>query len=137
MTGGRGDFWRLSWQMWMQARQMLGAALAPLGLQPREYWLLTVMRERPRPQRELAALCGCDPSTLVAILDGMERQGWVERRRHPRDRRAHLVGLTAAGRALLRRARPVALRVQAAQMQPLAARERLRLVELLRRLVNG
>lgn len=131
------QFWRLAWQMWMQAKQMLTGALAPLDLQPREFWLLTVMQEAPRPQRELAAMCGLDPSTLVPILDGMERRGWIERRRHPRDRRAHLVALTAAGRALLRRARPIALRVQADQMRPLREKERTRLVALLRKLVNG
>ena len=131
------EFWRLTWQMWMQARQVLAGALAPLDLDPREFWLMTVMREAPRPQRDLAALCGLDPSTLVPILDGMERRGWIERRRHPRDRRAHLVALTRAGSALLRRARPIALRVQAEQMHPLTANERARIVALLRKLVHG
>jgi DNA-binding MarR family transcriptional regulator len=131
------QFWRLAWQMWMQAKQMLTGALAPLDLQPREFWLMTVMQEEPRPQRELAAMCGLDPSTLVPILDGMERRGWIERRRHPHDRRAHLVALTPAGGALLRRARPIAVRVQAEQMRPLRENERTRLVTLLRKLLNG
>lgn len=131
------QFWRLAWQMWMQAKQMLTIALAPLDLQPREFWLMTVMQEEPRPQRELAAMCGLDPSTLVPILDGMERRGWIERRRHPHDRRAHLVALTPAGGALLRRARPIAVRVQAEQMRPLRENERTRLVTLLRKLLNG
>ncbi|HET9783941.1 MAG TPA: MarR family transcriptional regulator, partial [Terriglobales bacterium] len=77
------EFWRLTWQMWMQAKQMLTTALAPLGMLSREFWLMTVVQEAPRPQRELAEMCGLDPSTLVPILDGMERRGWIERRRHP------------------------------------------------------
>lgn len=40
-----------------------------------------------------------DPSTLVAILNDLERDALAERRRDPADRRRHIVRITPAGRA--------------------------------------
>ncbi|MEI9903160.1 MAG: MarR family transcriptional regulator [Asticcacaulis sp.] len=34
----------------------------------------------------------------VLFLDALEKDGWVERRRHPTDRRAYLIHLTDSGR---------------------------------------
>src|SRR5512139_3350575 len=38
------------------------------------------------------------PSTLTSLADRLERAGYVERRRHPPDRRTVLLALTAVGR---------------------------------------
>lgn len=51
----------------------------------------------PIRQHELAALTEVEPSTLVGILDVMERDGLAVREPHPSDRRAHLVRLTERG----------------------------------------
>lgn len=55
-------------------------------------------------QVEVAGRLGVDRTTMVALLDGLEDQGLVERRRSPRDRRKNLVELTAAGQECLSRA---------------------------------
>ena len=128
--------WFCNWKLWMGAKQLLAEALAPLALAPREFWLLALVREAPAAQRELAERCGLDPSSLVAVLDGLEERGWVERRRHPRDRRVHLIALTAAGAALYQRALPLAQRAEAAQLHGLGADERRQLMRLLRKLVH-
>jgi DNA-binding MarR family transcriptional regulator len=41
---------------------------------------------------------GVDRTTMVALIDGLERGGLVERSPHPEDRRKNVVALTAAGR---------------------------------------
>jgi DNA-binding MarR family transcriptional regulator len=48
-------------------------------------------------QTRLAEATGIEKSSLVLFLDALERDGWVERCRHPRDRRAHIVHLTDEG----------------------------------------
>lgn len=46
------------------------------------------------------------PGNTTGVLDKLEESGLVERRPHPDDRRALLVGLTAAGEQLYRQVRP-------------------------------
>src|SRR3954452_21115797 len=54
----------------------------------------TALREMtgPMTMRELAERMSCEPSNAPFIVDKLERQGLIERRAHPSDRRAkHLV----------------------------------------------
>ncbi len=48
-------------------------------------------------QTHLVRISGVEKSSLVLFLDGLEKDGWIERRKHPTDRRAHLVYLTPSG----------------------------------------
>jgi DNA-binding MarR family transcriptional regulator len=48
-------------------------------------------------QTHLVQISGVEKSSLVLFLDGLEADGWIERRKHPTDRRAHLVYLTPSG----------------------------------------
>ena len=48
-------------------------------------------------QTRLAEGTGIEKSSLVLFLDALERDGWVERCRHPHDRRAHIIHLTDEG----------------------------------------
>jgi DNA-binding MarR family transcriptional regulator len=47
---------------------------------------------------------GVDRTTMVALLDALERKGLVARRPDPADRRRNVVELTSGGRKTLRRA---------------------------------
>ncbi|MCQ9156139.1 MarR family winged helix-turn-helix transcriptional regulator [Acidomonas methanolica] len=49
-------------------------------------------------QRELALAMNADTSTLVRVLDGLERDALIERRPAPTDRRTNQLHLTPAGR---------------------------------------
>lgn len=51
-------------------------------------------------QSELAREIGIEGPTLVRLLDQLERQGRIERHENPSDRRAKLIRLSAAGKAL-------------------------------------
>ena len=51
--------------------------------------------------RELVRAFGLRPSTLTAILDRLERQGLVERRPNPDDRRSLFVAPTSTARAAI------------------------------------
>ncbi|GAB3870910.1 MarR family winged helix-turn-helix transcriptional regulator [Kibdelosporangium lantanae] len=48
--------------------------------------------------RELATKMFCEPSNVTFVLDRLEKQGLVERRPHPTDRRAKQIVLTPEGK---------------------------------------
>lgn len=75
------------------------AELEPLGLRPRHLVALTVLREHDgvAGQQDLAAELHVDRTNLVGLLNELEGDGLILRRRAERDRRRHIVELTAAG----------------------------------------
>ncbi len=67
-------------------------------LSPRQFQLLGLLHDRgPLGQRELGQEMQTDPSILVTLLNPLEAEGLLSRRRDPLDRRRHLVTLTAPG----------------------------------------
>jgi DNA-binding MarR family transcriptional regulator len=82
------------------ASERLRAALIRSDLRPRQYQALELLRqEGPWPQQALGEAMGVDPSILVTLLNPLEEQGLLARRRDPADRRRHIVAITKAGQA--------------------------------------
>lgn len=127
--------WFCNWKIWLEARRRLDRALAPLGLRARDFWLLAIAGAGNVSQHEVAELCGLDPSSLVAVLDGLESRGWLRRQRNPRDRRIQWVQRTEAGDRLFNRALPRARRAEAQQLAVLSDSHQRQLVAALRKLV--
>jgi DNA-binding MarR family transcriptional regulator len=127
--------WFYNWKIWLDARRRLDRTLAPLGLRAREFWLLAIAGVGNLSQHEMAALCGIDPSSMVAVLDGLERRGWLRRTRNPHDRRMQWVQRTEAGDRLFHRALPRAQRAEEQQLAGLSPSLRLRLVSAMGKLV--
>ena len=74
------------------------AVLAPLGLRPRHLVALTVLRDGGDcTQQALAATLEMDGANIVGLLNELEAEKLIERRRSPEDRRRHVVELTDAG----------------------------------------
>lgn len=81
------------------------AVLAPLGLKPREYNVMTCIAcGDDVSQQDLARMLGIYAPGLVGLLDILQGKALVERRRSTIDRRRHILSLTDAGRALLAKA---------------------------------
>jgi DNA-binding MarR family transcriptional regulator len=57
----------------------------------------------PVLMRALSEAVGVTPRTITGLVDALEADGWVERRAHPRDRRATIVALTPAAEAAFAR----------------------------------
>jgi len=72
----------------------------------------------------LAAAAMQSAAAMTGIVDRLLERGLVQRERHPQDRRSVVVRLTAAGRALLDRARENRLRWQRLLLEPLSPEER-------------
>jgi DNA-binding MarR family transcriptional regulator len=74
------------------------AVLAPLGLRPRHLVALTVLRVRGgSTQQALGTTLAMDGTNIVGLLNELEVEKLIERRRSPEDRRRHVVELTEAG----------------------------------------
>jgi DNA-binding MarR family transcriptional regulator len=74
------------------------SVLAPLGLRPRHLVALTVLRGRDGiTQQALSVTLEMDGTNIVVLLNELEAEGLIERRRSPGDRRRHVVVLTEAG----------------------------------------
>jgi DNA-binding MarR family transcriptional regulator len=58
-------------------------------------------------QRELALGCGVEPATMSALLEGLEREGLVEKRGDAGNRRIVKIYLTEAGREKVRQIQPI------------------------------
>jgi DNA-binding MarR family transcriptional regulator len=81
------------------------AVLAPLGLKPREYNVMTCIAcGDDVSQQDLVRMLGIYAPGLVGLLDILQGKALVDRRRSTTDRRRHILSLTNAGRALLARA---------------------------------
>jgi MarR family transcriptional regulator, lower aerobic nicotinate degradation pathway regulator len=81
------------------------AVLAPLGLRPRHLVALTVLRHLGgSTQQALATTLAMDATNIVGLLNELEAENLIERRRSPEDRRRHLVELTDAGAQRLTKA---------------------------------
>src|SRR5258708_39220778 len=74
------------------------SVLAPLGLRPRHLVALTVLRARDGiTQQALSSTLEMDGTNIVGLLNELEAEDLIERRRSPEDRRRHVVALTEAG----------------------------------------
>jgi DNA-binding MarR family transcriptional regulator len=111
------------------------AALEPLGIRPPHWAVLNVVDDAEvLSQQELGGIVRIDPSSIVRVIDDLERDGLVERRRDTEDRRRYAVALTPAGRRVLARARKIADAHEERILEPLSAAERQELHALLLRL---
>jgi DNA-binding MarR family transcriptional regulator len=86
------------------AMRKLREAHAAEGVSPRQFHLLSLLHDHgPAGQRELGVWTGTDPSILVTLLNPLESEGLISRRRDREDRRRQLVTLTPEGEERLAR----------------------------------
>ena len=109
--------------------------LAPLGLEPRHFGMLTrLAANEGRSQQAIGELMGLNPTRMVFLVDELEQRGLVERRRNPADRRSYALYLTEPGRAKLREAQQASADHADLVGASLTRPERRQLTALLRRL---
>jgi DNA-binding MarR family transcriptional regulator len=85
-----------------EAIRRLRAALTDHDLKPRQFQILDLLADRgPIGQRELGDMTAIDHSILVTMLNPLEADGLVERKRSCSDRRRHVVSVTTAGKRRL------------------------------------
>ena len=112
-------------------------ALEPYGLSEGRFLVLCCLfsediagHKDPSPS-EIAEILGVTRATITGLLDGLERDGFLERRHDPADRRALSIHMTRKGWDLLEQSMPQKCRHMKAQMSQLSAAEKQTLIALL------
>ena len=110
-------------------------ALEPLGIGPRDFSLMRfVDASDGQSQHALAERLGIPPSRMVALVDGLEEMGLLERRPDPDDRRVRGLFLTRKGRTVLEKAGKIAIDYETQLCAGINRKEREQLIDLLQRL---
>lgn len=110
---------------------------AAFDLTPVQYAAMVAIQENEGiDATRLSAQIAFDRSTLGNVLERLEARGLVERYASPEDKRVKLLGLTAQGRSVTRRAEAAVKRTQDRILAPLDPAKRRVLLELLAQLVE-
>lgn len=119
------------------AGQQYAEGMANLGLQAAHAAILGMLHEAgPMNQNRLAERTRIDKAPLVGLLNTLEGLTLVERRPHPRDRRAFEVHLTSQGEAKLLEIEQMNAQVTETFFAPLSVAEHQTLHDLLARLAH-
>jgi DNA-binding MarR family transcriptional regulator len=117
--------------------QLFAQLLAPLGVSPRAFGVLSNLRSTGgQTQQQLADTLGIHRNNMVGLIDELEAAGWVRRRRSQQDRRAFDVRLTRAGSALVSRINNLIPALDAEVGQGLTGSEQHTMVELLQKMAS-
>lgn len=129
---------QLFFRLWRASHIQTAAALESIGITTALFSVLGFLQARGTAiQQEIGAAIGIDPSTMVSLIDELERGGLAKRRPHPQDRRAREVVITAKGRRTVERGRALARGVEDDVLQGLARDERRQLMKLLRKALSS
>jgi len=124
-------------QLGAHAASQFAERLGVLELTPPDAGILRLLRIAAGvSQQELAAKLQIHPSRLVAVLDNLEKRGFVERRANADDRRLYSLHLTQDGGEILAKIGKVAREHQDALLSALDNRERDELAALLLRIAD-
>ena len=116
----------------IEMKRAFKSRLGPLGLREVEFSILVLVASNPRVnQRQLGRALDLSAPNMAITLDRLAEAGWIERVRSTEDRRAQIIGITAAGRQLAQRAEEAVAVVERQAATGLSQAERLLLIELL------
>jgi DNA-binding MarR family transcriptional regulator len=116
----------------MAVKMQVIAELEQAGCGVYEYAVLAMLSEGAQEtQAQLADALSVDRSQLVHVLDELEENGLVERKRDKNDRRRHMVSITAEGKSRLVTLRSTVRRIEQSILEPLDEKTRKALHEAL------
>src|SRR5438874_126436 len=128
---------QLFFRLWRASHSQTAAALHSIGLTPPLFAVLNYLQANEGAiQQQIGSAMGIDPSTMVSLVDQLERAGLAKRRPHAQDRRAREVAITPKGRRMLERARRLSTEVEDEVLRGLTAAERRQPLALPRQALN-
>jgi DNA-binding MarR family transcriptional regulator len=94
--------WSLNYRLLMSVITSVAPAIAELGLDTKELFVLAEVEEHPHPAALASTLCMPRP-TVTMIVKRLEAARFVEREIDPGDLRRHRLSLTTTGRRAMTR----------------------------------
>ena len=120
------------------ASRRFAQALETIDLKPPHAAVLMTLRDGGAlTQQALGERLQMDPSNLVGVLNELEENGWVLRRRDPADRRRHIVEISNGGADRVAKVEGIVSGVEAELLSVLDERERDLLRALLARVIDA
>jgi DNA-binding MarR family transcriptional regulator len=121
----------------MTVAELVEEALAPLDLRLRHYRLLRLIYfEGPQSQSAIGPALGVDRTTVVSLVDHLEKLKLAKRERSEEDRRAYRIALTEKGRKVSLKATEIVNGAEESMFSPLSNDEREHLRRLSTRLLS-
>lgn len=122
----------------IELRKTFARHMDPLRVKVVEFSILMLVAQNEQVnQKRLGQALDVSPPNMAVILDRMVEQGWVERVRGTRDRRAQHIHLTPKGNELVQRAGKIATTMEDSSLHMLSTAERALLIELLMKVARG
>lgn len=112
--------------------------IAPLGIAPAQFMtLLELWREDGLTQKDLVDRLDVEQATMANTISRMERDGLIERRRHPEDRRARLIYITDRAKSLEAAATNTARNVNQNFLSSLSNDEQKQFIQTMQRIIGS
>jgi DNA-binding MarR family transcriptional regulator len=117
-------------------RKKAGQFLQPFGLTDVQFNLMMLLKHQTRQgeglsQAQLSSMMLVNRANITALVDRMERAGFVCRTSSPSDRRSNIIKLTDSGKKLLERIEPLYAQEVKRIMDVLMESEQKRLIGML------
>lgn len=111
---------------------------AGYDLTPVQYAALAAISTRGGlDQATLAGLIAYDRTTITGVVDRLVQKGLVGRQPSPRDRRAHELQITPAGKKTLRGIEPAVVAAQKSMLRGLTTAESKELMRLMKKAIDA
>jgi DNA-binding MarR family transcriptional regulator len=121
-------------QSWYGLNQAFRRRIAHLGLTPDQFTVMRSLLEgdpEGMTQRQVTEAMSSDPNTVASLLERMEKAGFLERKRHEKDRRAHRILSLEKGIQTYEQAREIAVKLQSEVLSVLQEDQREPFLEVL------
>ena len=119
-----------------RASNVLARHLAPSGLTPQQFFVLYALDTEQMALSVLSDAVGSDRSTISEMVSRLTEAGLLDKQDGPLDRRVRVIRLTRAGRALLNRAKPLAIEAENQVVEMIPANQRKQFLACLAMIVS-
>ena len=100
---------------WYGLNQAFRRRIAHTSVTPDQFTVMrTLIEKDPKgiTQRDLTTAMSSDPNTVASLLERMEISGYIRRKPHEKDRRAHRIQLLGVGKSKYLEVREIAIGLQ-------------------------
>jgi DNA-binding MarR family transcriptional regulator len=125
---------------WYGLNQAFRRRILHTEMTPDQFTVLRTLLEGDRrglTQSKLTQLMTSDPNTVAALLERMEKMGWIQRKSHEHDRRANRIRVLPKGKKKFLQVREIALALQIEVLSVLPEEQRESFLEQLARVADA